>query len=229
MAKEKFNWKSLFITEEEGTEKRLPEKPAPKPRSSTTSFPEPAKTVSKFPEHPPKSTEVSGDVLSNVIEMYEAGFESLNKPGYDFYEFFKAVKAVGSNDPQIYKMAMTMAQGVDRKITKSTLLTEADFYIQEIEKVHKQYEAQGNTKKSEILGALETKKENLTSEISALEKRLMEIQHQISEKKNELQTIDANLGNEVADIDQKIVANDTARTKILEAIMTVVDGIKNNI
>lgn len=233
MAKEKYNWKSLFINEEEAaSEQEQPKvnaKPEAKARASSTSASDANGSGSKFPEHLSRSTVEDTSILNNVVDMYEAGFESLNQPGYDFYEFFKAIKAVGSNDPQVYKMAFTMAQGVDPKVTKNTLLTQADYYIAEIDKVHKQYETQGSSKKDEIQSTQKRRKDNLTSEISALERKLLEIQTQISEKKNELQSIDVKLISEVAEIDQKIIANNQARTKITETIMTVVNGIKNNI
>ena len=57
----------------------------------------------------------------------------------------------------------------------------------------------------------------------------MEIQNQISNKKNELHSIDANMISEVAEIDQKLVANEAARSKILETISAVTEGIKNNL
>ncbi len=227
MAKEKFNWKGLFINDEisEG-EKPIETTSAP---TSSNSFPESGKSFSKFPVHPPKATLVSDSVLTTIIEMYESGFESLNKPGYDFYEFFKAIKAVGSNDPSVYKMAFTMAQGVDSNVSKNSLLTQADFYIKEIEKVHKQYQNQGNSKKSKILSTQKNRKDTLSTEISDLEKKLIEIQNQISVKKDLLQSVDADMVSEVSEIDQKIVANDKARSKILETISAVVEGIKNNI
>ncbi len=228
MAKEKFNWKGLFINEEETSGSEKPASTESTSRS-TSSFPDSTKPISKFPNQPPKSTLVSDSVLNTVIEMYESGFESLNKPGYDFYEFFKAIKAVGSNDPSVYKMALTMAQGVDSKVTKALLLSQADFYIKEIEKVHKQYDTQGNSKKSSILDTQKNKKDSLNTEISDLEKKLIEIQNQISVKKDLLQSADTDFVSEVSEIDQKIVANDKARSKILETIGAVVEGIKSNL
>lgn len=228
MANEKFNWKSLFINEEE--EPATEETAAPKAQKRPVkSAPSSGAESNKFPQHLSRSTVENSNILNNVIEMYESGFDSLNQPGYDFYEFFKAIKAVGSGEPQVYKMAFTMASSVDPKVSKNKLLEEADFYIQEIEKVHQQYEVQGSNKKAEIQSTQKTRKDNLTSEISALEKKLMEIQNQISTKKTELQSIDVKLVAEVAEIDQKMVANDQAKTKILETIMEVVTGIKNNL
>jgi len=230
MAKEKFNWKGLFINDEDTSEENKPEKEISKPSSESTSFPETTKTVSKFPEQTQvTNTSVSNDVLSTIIDMYETGFDSLNKPGYDFYEFFKAIKAVNSNDASVYQMAMTMAKGVDSKVTKSNLLTQADFYITEIEKVHKQYQNQGNSKKTQLQSQQKTEKKNLTEEISKLEKQLLEIQNKVSQKKNELQSIDSDLITDISDIEQKIVANDMAKSKILETITTVINGIKTNL
>ncbi len=229
MAKEKFNWKGLFINEEQTSGSTEPKRTESTPAPSSNTFPDSTRSTSKFPNQPPKSTLVSDSVLNTVIEMYESGFESLNKPGYDFYEFFKAIKAVGSNDPSVYKMALTMAQGVDPQVTKNTLLDQAGFYTSEIEKVHKQYDTQGNSKKSSILDTQKTKKNSLNAEISDLEKKLIEIQNQISVKKDLLQSVDTDFISEVSDIDQKIVANDKARSKILETIGAVVEGIKNNL
>ena len=228
MAKDNFNWKSLFINEE-GNEENEPKKVEKPSTSFSTAFPEANHSATSFPTDIPISVSVNGDILKTIVELYESGFESLNQPGYDFYEFFKAIKAVGSHDPQVYKMALTMAQSVDKKVTKSTLLAQADFYIEEIDKVYKQYQAQGNSKKSQIIETQNNKKESLTVEISKLEKQLMEIQNKISTKRNELQTIDTTTTSEVAEIDQKIVANEKARGKITETIMAVVNGIKNNL
>lgn len=228
MTKEKFNWKGLFINSESVAVEKTEQKETPS-NSSSVSFPKTNETTSKFPVQPPKTTIVSNSILDTVVEMYESGFESLNQPGYDFYEFFKAVKAVNSSDPSVYKMAFTMAQGIDSEVTKAKLLTQAEFYVNEIERVHKQYLAKGSSKKNNVIDSQKVKKDNLSAEISALEKKLIEIQNQISTKKNELQSIDIDLMNEVSEIDQKIVANDAARTKILETITNVVDGIKNNL
>lgn len=227
MAKEKFNWKGLFVNNEEGNSEENTERNAPKQETSSTSFPQ-SKPISTFPSDIPKGAPNSS-VLNNIVEMYESGFDSLNQPGYDFYEFFKAIKAVGSNDPNVYKMALTMAQSVDSKVSKTTLLTQAGFYVTEIDKVHKHYQEKGNAKKNEVHQDIKTKKENLSAEISNLEKQILEMQTKASNYKNELQNLDSTLLSETSGIDQKISANDMAKTKILETIQNVIDGIKNNL
>lgn len=226
MAKEKFNWKGLFINDEGNSNSQSSNETS----TSSASFPEEKKSTStKFPDKVSMPTDVDNSVLGTVVEMYEAGFESLNQPGYDFYEFFKAIKAVGSNDASVYKMAFTMAKGVDSKVTKASLLEQSRFYIKEIDKVHQQYQKRGGAKKTQIQDGLKFKKETLSNEISQLEKQILELQTKVSDKKNQLQSIDSNLITDVSEIEQKIVANDLAKTKILATITGVVDGIKNNL
>ncbi|AIY12787.1 hypothetical protein [Cellulophaga baltica] len=232
MAKEKFNWKSLFVNDENASttttsksEEKIDFPNEPTPTSSSTQFPQ-----SSAPQRSQvTSTNIDNAILNSVIEMYESGFESLNLPGYDFYEFFKAIKAVGSNDPNVYKMAFTMAQSVDAKVTKESLLDGANFYIKEINDVHEQYHTKGNAKKEEFQSSLLHQKETLSTEIAELEKQILQLQTQASDKKNQLNALENGTSTEMTDIEQKITANDIAKTKILEIITTVADGIKINL
>jgi len=220
MGSEKFNWKSLFINDETNSEEEE-ERPSVEVQQPNT--------TSKFPDKTTINSGINNTILHSIIEMYESGFDSLNQPGYDFYEFFKAINAVGSQDPSIYKMAFTMAKSVDSNVTKDSLLKQADFYIDEINKVHKQYEIQGISKRAKIVTDQKMNKDNLTNEISALERQLLEIQTKLNQKKNALQAMEGGSIPELNEIDQKIAANDQAKNKILSAINTVVAGLKSNI
>ena len=229
MANDKFNWKGLFVNdvniEEESSGKKMPESAeSAKPSQDTNP------KTSKFPDSSPSlKVTVSQNVLDTIVAMYESGFESLNQPGYDFYEYFKAIESVGSHEPAVYKMALTMAQTVDKKVNKELLLSKAEYYIEEIAKVHQLYLAQGTAKKEEIQSESKSKKAQLTNDIASLEKQIVEIKEQVARKKSELQSVDTSLIAEVSEIDQKITCNDIAKTKIEGAIVMVVNGIKNNL
>jgi len=235
MSKEKFNWKSLFVNEEEGSNTgSTQEKKTSFPKeTSSTKFPEQeisTTSITSSSTPPPLNVgKINNSTLDTVINMYEAGFDSLNMPGYDFYEFFKAIKAVNSNDASVYKMAMTMAQSVDSKVDKAALLKGGEYYINEIDKVHKQYATKGNAKRDQIQNNQLKEKEQLSSEISTLEKQIMELQTKVSEKKIKLESADSSLLNDISDIEQKIAANDMAKAKIQETITSVINGIKNNL
>jgi hypothetical protein len=236
MADEKFNWKSLFINDV-NVEETKQEPEAQKQRTKKTiSFPDSPAQPSRPVEQKRQAAPASGDkptvdqgTLDAIIAMYVQGFESLNNPGYDFYEFFKAVEAVGSHDPQVYKMAYTMAKTVNKEVSKNQLLSKADSYIAEINKVHSQYLAQGNSKKNQIQSGMQSKKSNLTNEISDLELQMNNLKEIIFQKRTELQSIDTGMISELSEIDQKIICNDIARSKIQDEISEVVNGIKNNL
>lgn len=225
MAKEKFNWKSLFINEQSDITDNEPD--------SKTSFPDENKV--KFPKQSSNdnykltNNNVNTAILDSVIEMYEKGFDSLNLPGYDFYEFFKAIKAVNSEDPTLYKMAITMAQSTDPNVSKDSLLEGANFYMDEIYKVHKLYEDKGTLKKEKIINSQLDKKNSLISEIALVEKQILELQTELSTKKIKLEASDDSYINEVSEIDQKITANNIAKDKILQTITSVIEGIKANL
>ena len=122
-----------------------------------------------------------------------------------------------------------MAQSVDAKVTKESLLDGANFYIKEINDVHEQYHTKGNAKKEEFQSSLLHQKETLSTEIAELEKQILQLQTQASDKKNQLNALENGTSTEMTDIEQKITANDIAKTKILEIITTVADGIKINL
>jgi hypothetical protein len=95
--------------------------------------------------------------------------------------------------------------------------------------VHSQYLAQGNSKKNQIQSGMQSKKSNLTNEISDLELQMNNLKEIILQKRTELQSIDTGMISELSDIDQKIICNDIARSKIQDEISAVVNGIKNNL
>ena len=201
MPKEKFNWKSLFIQEEEKTKVAQPlEKTALS--ESKISFP-------RGNEH--EKEMVPNEVLGKVIEMYEKGFESLNQTGYDFYEYFKAVMATDPNNPQSYLMAYTMANSMDKSITKNTLLNSGQFYLAEVQKVYAKYNADGNNLKSNILEKQKTEKENLQSEIKTIQNKIVVLQAELEHKQRDLLNYDAGHYGKMQEVEQKIVANNLAK------------------
>jgi len=96
------------------------------------------------------STGVSNEHLQQTLELYQNGFDSLNQPGYDFYEFYQSVVKTGPTNPQVYQMALTMANVVDKTLTKDKLIEQAGFYTTEINKVYSSFDEKGNVSYSRI-------------------------------------------------------------------------------
>lgn len=231
MSNESFNWKSLFVNDEANQSSENTIKEQPKTNINTENkFPT---TESKFPETPINSgntvinsgNNANNPFLNEILEVYNKGFESLNQSGFDFFEMYKSVLAVGPTNPQSYQMAFTMGKTINPELTKPFLLEKASFYISEIEKVYAKYDATGNSKNKDLNSTITTQKSNLSKSIADLESQIANLQTDLATKKAELARIDHDNHEMFEQIQQKIDANNMAKQRILESINTVVTGI----
>jgi hypothetical protein len=235
--------KDLFIVSDETAENKPIQEPVKQAAPSTTKFPSSTpkaeeSTSSAFgfgfgstptPTPTYQNSNVSNEVLAKTLEMYEAGFDSLNQPGYDFYEFFKTVMAGGADNPAIYGMAFGMGSAMDKSITKDKLLIQSDFYITEINKVYNDYVAKGNGKRQEVVNQKNHENESLVGELNLMRQQLEQLQVQISDRENKLSVIDSKYGPILNEVENKISANDLAKQKIVSSIEQVKNGIINNL
>ena len=223
MSKEGFNWKSIFVNDENVTNNTV---------SKTTQIPTQVQSIpdNKFPETNIVTNSVpigtsDNPFLNEILEVYNKGFEGLNNEGFDFFELYKSVMAVGPTNPQSYQMAFTMGKTIKSDLSKEFLLEKSKFYISEIEKVYTKYDATGNSKNKDLNNTITTQKYNLSKNISDLESQIAKLQAELETKKTELARIDMDNKDMFAQIQLKIEANNLAKHKILESINTVVTGI----
>ncbi len=167
--------------------------------------------------------------MGQVMELYETGFDSLNKEGYDFYEYFKAILKGGVDNPLIYDMAFQMAKGMDKTVTKERLLGDSDFYIQELDKVFSNYVAAGKSKKDETIHLKKVESEKLTKEVSEIDKEISRLTSEKRVKEEALQSIDKKYDPTVQEIDCKLLANQTARDTLVGSIKKVKEGLTTNV
>lgn len=196
------------------------------PSAPVTSFP-----TTSFPTTPVQSTEnpIYTAQLEKILAVYENGFKELNQPGYDFFEFYQAVVAAGVDNPQIYQMALTMAKAMDANVSKQSLLTQSDFYLNEVTKVYNGYVSSGNTKKQQIMQDKENETKALTNDLKNLQQQLVSIQNQIQEKQTKLNQVEIIYQPKVDEIKYKMMANDVAKDKIINSLNKVKNGINTNI
>jgi hypothetical protein len=232
MALNNFNWKSIFINDESNPDASNTNQNPPTetkfapPITSENKFP----TQNKFPETTPTVSYNSGNSTNNpfmdeILSVYNKGFESLNSEGFDFFEMYKSVIAVGATNPQSYQMAFTMGKTLKSDLSKEFLIEKSKFYISEIEKVYAKYDATGNSKNKDLNNTITTQKYDLGKNIADLETQIAKLQADLDTKKAELSRIDNDNHQLFAEIQQKIEANNIAKQKILESINTVVTGI----
>ena len=167
----------------------------------------------------------SQEHFQKALEIYQNGFDSLNQAGYDFYEFYQSVKQIGIDNPQIYVMAFTMGQTMDKSITKDKLFQQANFYIDEINKVYNDYVMRGSEKKAQITAQKSAESQNLTNELALMEQQMEALKVQIEDRRNKLNMVDSKYNPQILEIESKLSANDSAKNEIINSIKTVQNGL----
>lgn len=175
------------------------------------------------------TNEVSQEHLDKSIEVYRNGFESLNQPGYDFYEFYQAILSTGVDNAQVYPMALMMAKSMDKTVSKDKLLEQSKFYINEINKQYENYVTSGNNKKSQLNVDKNHENQSLSSELDLMNQQLEQLKIQIQDRENKIKAIDGKYSPQLNEIDSKLGANEMAKNQLISSIEQVKNGIINNI
>jgi hypothetical protein len=216
------NWKSLFVKSDED--------PADENKQSyePLSFPVNPTTTSNNMNSGFSTQAASDPVLKEILGVYENGLDSINMPGYDFYEFYQAIASTGSHNEQTYRMAYQMAKSLDKTITSGKFLTDAEFYISKINEVHGEYVRQGQQKlnaiqdqKSRDKGQLNNDIDQSIKRINELKVELTRLENDINLKKNTLARIDENAQPQEKMIKDKLNANDNAHKVSIDKLNAV--------
>jgi hypothetical protein len=228
----KKNWKSLFIkdTESETSKKETPQK------DSTESFSFPVSATA--PVMPGSGAGVTAPppaidpAVQEVLNVYESGLDSINMPGYDFYEFYKAISSIGQVNENTYQLAYQMAKSLDKTITAQKLMTDAEFYVSKINEVHGQYVSQGQQKLNSLQEKKNTDKSKLQSEIDAaaaritqLRAELQQLEADVNQKRASLAKTDESFYPQEKAIREKLMANDIARKVSIDKLNFIKEGI----
>jgi len=226
------SWKSLFVKE---TESEAAKKETPK-KDSTESFSFPASNTS--PVMPGSDAGVTtppptlDPAVQEVLNVYESGLDSINMPGYDFYEFYKAISSIGHVNESTYQLAYQMAKSLDKTITAQKLMNDAEFYISKINEVHGQYVSQGQQKLNSLQEKKNTDKDKLQREIDAgaaritqLRAELQQLEADVNQKRGALAKTDESFYPQEKAIREKLMANDMARKVSIDKLNFIKEGI----
>ncbi|MET0636762.1 MAG: hypothetical protein ABWZ25_12100 [Chitinophagaceae bacterium] len=219
------NWKNLFVKDENA------EPSAKENKTESYSFPiTPGQPVSAERQNDPGFHD---PVVTEVLQVYENGLDSINMPGYDFYEFYKTVTSAGVPVEQTYSMAFQMAKSLDKTISQGKLLTDAEFYISKINEVHSQYVSQGQQKLNSIEEQKKNEKNSLQKEIdqsgirlTQLRAELQQLENTLSQKRSALLKVDETHYPLEKSIREKLNANDMARKTSIDKLNMIKDGIQ---
>jgi hypothetical protein len=214
------SWKSLFVKTEEAVSKSQP--------SDNLSFP----VNPNNPQNPIQQQPLTDPAVTEVLQVYENGLDSINMPGYDFYEFYKTVITTGNVSEQTYLMAFQMAKTLDRTITPSKLLNDAEFYISKINEVHSSYVTQGQQKlngieqkKTQEKTTLQTEIDSASRRITELRAELQKLESDITSKRSILMKVDDSYYPQEKTIREKLSANDVAKKISIDKLNMIKEGI----
>jgi hypothetical protein len=170
---------------------------------------------------------VSDEIVAATMSNYQIGFESLNKPGYDFFEFYQTIKSTNDESEQTYQMAFNMGRIMDSSITKDKLLNQSSFYLSEILKVHTETSSKGSAKLVELMGQKDTESKSLSNDLGNLKEQMEAIQVQILDRQQKLNEIDGKYQSKLDEVNSKLSANDIAKNALTESIERVKNGLIN--
>lgn len=222
------SWKDLFVKSDE-------EETVSKSEPAAESFSFPVQNTGGSQPQPaaPPPISATDSAIKEVLQVYENGLDSINMPGYDFYEFYQTVISTGAPVEQTYKMAFQMGKTLDKTITPSKLLTDAEFYISKINEVHSQYVTQGQQrinalqeKKTSERLALQSEVDGATQRIAQLRAELQQLEHELTLKRNTLNKIDEGYLPQEKSVREKMTANDIARKTSIDKLNMIKDGIQ---
>lgn len=221
------NWKSLFIKSNEEEEKNI----APQEQLSFPVSRESGSTE-KF-EPGPVAMPISNPAINEVMKVYESGLDSINMPGYDFYEFYMAISSTGAAGEQTYNMAFQMAKSMDKTITSQKLVNDAEFYISKITEVYNDYVAQGQQKLNSLQEQKNMERSKLSADIehsnarlAQLKAELKQLEAQLNQQKNDLNKIDQSIYPREKAIREKLLANDMAKKNSIDKLSMIKEGIQ---
>lgn len=212
------NFKDLFIkSDSEENESN---------NSNSHSFP-----VSS-PESSHSNNAPSNPYLAEIIDVYEKGLESINMPGYDFFEFYRAVSAAGTPNESMYRMAFQMGKTMDSTVTAEKLASDADFYLSKIDEVHQKFTDQGRSKISSITkqqeaerSGLDQRAKQLENEIHSLKAQIQNLERELGDTKTNLSKVSGKYRPEEQEIQDKLAANDQAMNVSVKRLKSVKEAI----
>jgi hypothetical protein len=196
---------------------------------------QPSAAINTIPTTPPKTEFVkanSGIVTSNIasdemVNKIYSLFESINKPGIDFFELWNAAEAMGGTTAINLQNAFTSFKvlGLD----KNTVLQSGENYIAELQSKLGQDIQQKENQKQALIANGQSEKKALQNKKQELEEQLAQISNQLAATNKELNVIDTNQQVEIQKLETKIVMGKNALNTVVNEISGVMQTIKTSV
>ncbi|MDA3613382.1 hypothetical protein [Polluticaenibacter yanchengensis] len=204
------------------------EPPADNPKPAPT--PAPVPKVESQPVAPvivtPVTVDKTIDEKELVKKIYQL-FESINKPGVDFFELWNAVEAMGGPTPANIQNAFTTLRVLG--LTKDSLLLSGRDYIREIDEKINQDINSKQQEKNQLVQQSQHEKSSLQSKSADLEQKISLLQKELQEVKTQLAQVDSKYAQPIAVINDKINVGSSALRVVTHEINLVINTIEGTI
>jgi hypothetical protein len=176
------------------------------------------KTVENFVSY----SEALNPFVEKLRSVYKEGFIKLNKPDFDFFEFYQGCKSNGFDNIAAYPMAFNMAKSMNPYITKEMLVQQADQYVKSIEGYRDELQQKGAT---QLAGFKQSK----TNESKSLQETVERLKTELKLAQEQLDSVESKYSTSITECTNKKEANIIASKELIDSINLVKENIKNNI
>lgn len=199
----------------------------------TVSQQQEAAPVKAAPDPAPVNTFTATDSGSSNIDEQELIqkiyqlFESINKPGVDFFELWNAAEKMGGPTPVNIQNAFTTLSILG--LSKEMALKTGREYLQEIDQKIKADVQSKQQEKDHLVLQLQQEKASLQSKEAELEKQILNLQKALQDTKAQLTQVDSKYTKPIFVLDDKMRVGLSALTIVNKEIAAVLNTVEHSV
>lgn len=218
--------KRLIFNDVAGNVNARPEVTRPEPKQEET-------PVTAAPDTLPKSTFTAPDAAASTIDEQELIqkiyqlFESINKPGVDFFELWNAAEKMGGPTPVNIQNAFTTLSILG--LSKELALKTGREYLQEIDQKIKSDIQSKQQEKDHLVLQLQQEKASLQSKEADLEKQILNLQKALQDTKAQLNQVDSKYTKPIFILDDKMRVGMSALAIVNKEIAAVLNTVEHSV
>lgn len=161
-----------------------------------------------------------------IQKIYQL-FESINKPGVDFFELWNAAEKMGGPTPVNIQNAFTTLSVLG--LSKDLALKTGRDYLQEIDQKIKADIQSKQQEKDHLVLQLQQEKASLQSKESELEKQILNLQKALQDTKAQLNQVDSKYTKPIFVLDDKMRVGSSALAIVGKEINAVLNTVEHSV
>jgi hypothetical protein len=171
----------------------------------------------------PQFTDANDLEDPEILKTFEDYLIQINKPGYDFHEFYNAVKSF--EDTNSYKTAFSVVNSFDKTLTKEKLVFDSDFYVEKINQTVEDLKGMSSKKLSELNQERTSSESDVNNRISDCHQRLLQVQAEYEVLISSKPEVSRKFDEDIKQVERKMKSILYYQNKFV----TSINKVKNNI